>query len=88
MVGILAVSYEEALTGRLAYDQLIHCTIGAAMALAIGVVYSSLAPILKGVKQEAFGPFSPKAEVTNGRAAMLGFAVLVWLELNAGAPFF
>ena len=88
MVGIMAVSYKEALTGEMAYDQLVHCTVGVALALAVGVVYSSLAPILKGVKQEAFGPFSPKAEVTNGRAAMLGFAVLVWLELNAGSPFF
>lgn len=88
MVGIVAVSYEESLSGRLAYDQLVHCTVGVALALAIGVVYSSLAPILKGVKQEAFGPFSPKAEITNGRAAMLGFAALVWLELNAGSPFF
>ena len=34
------------------------------------------------------GAFSPKAEVTNGRAAMLGIAILLALEQNAGASFF
>jgi hypothetical protein len=34
------------------------------------------------------GPFTPRAEVTNGRAAMLGFAVLLALEAKAGVPFF
>ncbi len=34
------------------------------------------------------GAFSPKAEVTNGRAAMLGIAILLLLEQNAGASFF
>lgn len=34
------------------------------------------------------GAFSPKAEVTNGRAAMLGIAVVLLLEQNAGASFF
>ena len=34
------------------------------------------------------GVFSPKAEVTNGRAAMLGIAILLVLEQNAGASFF
>ena len=88
MVGILAVGYNETLSGQMAADQLSHISLGATIALAGGVVYSSLAPVLKGVKQEAFGPFSPKAEITNGRAAMLGFAVLCFLEYNAGSPFF
>jgi hypothetical protein len=34
------------------------------------------------------GIFTPRAEITNGRAAMLGFAVLVALEYKAGVPFF
>ena len=34
------------------------------------------------------GPFSPRAELTNGRAAMLGFAVLCALEYTAGVSFF
>lgn len=36
----------------------------------------------------AAGPFSPAAEIINGRAAMLGFLLLVFIETNAGVPFF
>ena len=32
--------------------------------------------------------FTPRAELTNGRAAMLAFAVLLALEQRAGVPFF
>ena len=34
------------------------------------------------------GMFTPRAELTNGRAAMLAFAVLLALEQRAGVPFF
>ncbi|PNH08088.1 Carotene biosynthesis-related protein CBR, chloroplastic [Tetrabaena socialis] len=51
-------------------------------------MYASLTPILKGAKMEPFGPFTPRAEMTNGRAAMLGIAVLLFLEDKAGVPFF
>lgn len=34
------------------------------------------------------GIFTPQAEILNGRAAMLGFAVLAALEYKAGVPFF
>jgi hypothetical protein len=36
----------------------------------------------------AAGWFTPRAEFTNGRAAMIGWAVLLWLESKAGVPFF
>jgi hypothetical protein len=32
--------------------------------------------------------FTPRAELANGRAAMLGFAILLVLEANSGVPFF
>ncbi len=69
-------------------SQLEHVSLGTCLALAVGIVYASLTPITKGVKQEAFGPFSPRAELTNGRAAMLGWAVISFLEVSAGVPFF
>jgi hypothetical protein len=50
--------------------------------------YASLVPILKGAKREAFGIFTPRAEVTNARAAMLGFGLLLILESKSGVPFF
>lgn len=34
------------------------------------------------------GIFTPQAEIWNGRAAMLGFGILLALEYNAGVPFF
>lgn len=50
--------------------------------------WASLIPITKGARSEAFGIFSPRAEITNGRAAMLGIAILLFLEYNPGASFF
>lgn len=34
------------------------------------------------------GIFTPRAEITNARAAMLGFAILLLLEHKSGVPFF
>jgi hypothetical protein len=34
------------------------------------------------------GIFTPQAEILNGRAAMLGFGILLALEYKAGVPFF
>lgn len=42
----------------------------------------------RGAKSEAFGIFSPRAEITNGRAACLGFLSLLILENKAHVPFF
>jgi len=49
---------------------------------------ASLVPILKGTKKEALGPFTPAAEMLNGRAAMLGIAFLLLSEASQNAPFF
>lgn len=54
MVGLLLAATQEAETGMTAMDQLSHTSIGAAAVVALWV-YASLVPILKGVKQEAFG---------------------------------
>ena len=50
-----AVAYNEANLGEPALVQLQHISLGTCLALGVGVVYASIAPILKGVKQEAFG---------------------------------
>jgi hypothetical protein len=88
MVGLLAAAHAEAETGKGAL-QLLASPSGAALAFAAVFAYASLAPILKGVRHEAFGPFSPRAEYWNGRAAMVGWAALLALEAwQGGAPFF
>jgi hypothetical protein len=85
---VVLVAYNEANFGDTVLQQLEHISLGTCLALGLGVVYASLTPICKGVKQEAFGPFSPRAELTNGRAAMIALAALVALEIEAGVPFF
>lgn len=49
---------------------------------------ASLIPYLNAAQREAFGPFTPEAEMQNGRAAMLGFAVLLLIEGVSGKAFF
>ena len=40
------------------------------------------------ISEVCTGIFSPRAETTNGRAAMLGFGILLLLEANSQVPFF
>ncbi len=46
-------------------------------------------PILRGAKlDKSVGPFNPRAEILNGRIAMLGFAALLVSEWANGGAFF
>ena len=58
------------------------------LALAATIVVASAIPAAKGAVREAFGPFTPRAELVNLRAAMLGVAAVLALEAMAGVPFF
>ncbi|GIL52749.1 hypothetical protein Vafri_8543 [Volvox africanus] len=87
MVGLIAGAWEEAHSGLTLAQQAEQLPLSELLLLALWV-YASLVPILKGAKMEAFGWFTPRAEITNGRAAMLGIAVLLFLEDKAGVPFF
>lgn len=87
MMGILMGGWQEAHTGLTLAQQAAELPLSELLLLA-GWVYASLVPILKGAKMEAFGIFTPRAEITNGRAAMLGFGILLLLEHKAGVPFF
>lgn len=61
----------------------------ALLPVAAAVVYASMVPALKGVRDEDFFAFSVAAEKANGRLAMLGWAgVLALEELVAHACFF
>jgi hypothetical protein len=88
MVGLLFAAHAEAETGRGALALLLSPPAWA-LGVAAVTAYATLVPILKGVRHEAFGPFSPRAEYWNGRAAMAGWAALIALEAwQGGAPFF
>ncbi|PNW72174.1 hypothetical protein CHLRE_16g679250v5 [Chlamydomonas reinhardtii] len=88
MLGLVAGAWEEAHGAGQTFAQQ-AAQLPLAELLLLGVwVYASLVPILKGAKMEAFGMFTPRAEITNGRAAMLALGVLLLLEDKAGVPFF
>lgn len=55
---------------------------------AVVFAAASLVPMLKGAKREAFGPLTPDVEIFNGRAAMIGFAALLAVELSKGSALF
>jgi hypothetical protein len=50
---------------------------------------ASFVPLLQPNSQnQELGPFTAKAEMLNGRAAMIGFAALLVIELVKGSPLF
>jgi len=88
MLGLFAAIGAELSTGESIFTQFENATpvVLATMAL---FSLASLVPILKGSSQEeAFGPFTPKAERLNGQAAMLGLAALILIELIKGSALF
>jgi hypothetical protein len=54
MLGLIIVAMQENQTGETVLYQLNHVSVGTCLLLAMWV-YASLVPVLKGVKQEAFG---------------------------------
>jgi hypothetical protein len=86
MIGILAGSYDESKTGHMFVYQAMHAPVTTYLWLVLWVV-ASMIPLLKGARLEPFGIFTPRAEVANGRAAMIGFAVILALEYKTGVPF-
>lgn len=63
--------------------------VPAETAAAFGLfIAASLIPIFANKPASAVGPFAPAAELLNGRAAMLGFAILLTLEAINNAPLF
>lgn len=87
MLGFLWASWHEAQTGEMFLSQVTNAP-WAAYAIPLLWVYASMVPIMHGALLEPFGVFTPRAELANGRAAMLGFAGVLALEYHTGVPFF
>jgi hypothetical protein len=67
MVGVLAAIGAELATGESAVTQFVNAPAVVLTTWAL-IAVASLVPILKGAaKDEAFGPMTPNAEMTNGR---------------------
>lgn len=87
MIAFTTAAINEAQTGEMFLSQLMHASVQQYLWMLLWV-YASMVPILNNARMEPFGIFTPKAEMTNGRAAMLGFACILALEHKFGVPFF
>merc|ERR1712100_925970 len=87
MLGFIAALGAEASSGETIFQQVGDAEPSILFAF-IMFAAASLIPIFKGVKKEKFAFFSPEAEMLNGRAAMIGFALLLAIEAQSGTAFF
>merc|ERR1719380_368921 len=87
MLGFIAALGAEASSGESIFQQIGDAEPSILFAF-IMFAAASLIPIFKGVKKEKFAFFSPEAEMLSGRAAMIGFALLIAIEAKSGAAFF
>jgi hypothetical protein len=90
MLGVTAALGAEFASGESVFKQIAQEPTGIIIAFGIFIA-ASFAPLLagKGPAAESLGPFTAKAEMLNGRAAMLGFAALVAIEaLKGGSALF
>lgn len=76
------------LTGEGVLKQWSEEPTGIALAFVVFMA-ASLIPLLSaGDKNKALGPFTPQAELLNGRAAMIGFAAMLAIEAVKGSALF
>ncbi|KAF6257888.1 early light-inducible protein [Scenedesmus sp. NREL 46B-D3] len=92
MLGFVAAVMAET-RGDSLFSQLLAGGFQSALVVIALVTLASFAPAVRQVfgKDKApasFGPFTPTAELINGRAAMLGLAALFFIEGTSGQPFF
>lgn len=83
MIGVIAALGAEFASGESVLRQLADEPTGINL-LFVLIIIASVVPALSKTPREAFGPFTPNAELINGRAAMLGFASLLAIELARG----
>lgn len=87
MVGLVWGACTEFQTGELMLSQAQHISLPA-IAVCLLFTYATMVPVMHSARMEPFGFFTPRAELTNGRAAMVGFLCILALEYKTGVPFF
>lgn len=84
MLGFAAAVGAELFSGKPLATQFSQ-TPGPVIAISIVFACASLIPMIRGANlKEESGPFTKMAELWNGRAAMLGFAALLFTEAVKG----
>eukprot|EP00892_Ulva_mutabilis_P002427 jgi/Ulvmu1/12185/UM085_0049.1 len=84
MLGMVAAIGSEVAAGKSVAEQFAIAPT-AVVATAAVLIVASLIPLFKGADDgKSIGPFTPGAELTNSRAAMIGFAALLILEATHG----
>lgn len=79
MLAFAAAMSTELFTGVSVYDQFKLATIPI-VGLFFTIWVASLVPLYKGSDTTKIGSFNFKTELINGRAAMLGFALMLIIE--------
>nr|AFD61607.1 putative early light-inducible protein 1 [Ulva linza] len=87
MVGLLLGAVREAQSGETFLAQAQHASVQDVLLVAT-IVIATMVPVMHSARHEPFGMFTPRAELTNGRAAAIGVVCLLALEYKTGVPFF
>eukprot|EP00877_Chromochloris_zofingiensis_P009433 jgi/Chrzof1/4743/Cz14g24190.t1_ELIP3[v5.2] len=98
MIGFMAAISGELNNGESVFAQTVSGGAGAAGLVIGAVLLASFAPAIRQVSWERmfgkdkspanWGPFTPDAELRNGRAAMLGLAFMMFVEGASNQAFF
>ncbi|CAG9461414.1 unnamed protein product [Pedinophyceae sp. YPF-701] len=87
MVAFVALLGAELSTHETLVQQFMEAKNEVGLLVALFTV-ATLVPLWRGADGKAVGPLNRQAEIWNGRAAMIGFAATMWIELNTGHALF
>ena len=87
MVAFVAAAAAEASSDKSVLTQL-SCEPGPIIAFVVLMAVATFIPMMKTAGDKSNGPFTPSAEILNGRAAMIGFVSLLVTEGISGQAFF
>jgi len=81
MLGMLLAFIKELTTGQPVAEQLKAQPVPIAATFVI-IIIASVIPVIRGadLDRKGAGPFTPRAEIWNGRLAMMAFATLLIVE--------
>jgi uncharacterized protein involved in response to NO len=81
MAGMAIAFFKELTTGKPVAEQLKSQPVFIAAAFVV-IIIASIIPVVRGddLNRKGAGPFTPRAEIWNGRVAMMAFATLLIVE--------